>query len=301
MSHYFRRLGLGLALTTLWAVAPHARAQSIVLKDGLKLPPQEVQIANGKILRTKVIGGQKAQAVLNFSDIDHLEWGTPKQVTEARAMMAAGKSKEAIALLQEARQYFKPFKDIKGSPYPEVAFAEVLAMDAAEDFDDLVKLMPDINAMKWDGAETLQLRVIKLNMDRRTSSDSNKVLRDAQALLQDTDDSAVSAKLWMTIGDVFTKQEKYEEALMAYLNVPVFYGSQAALVPQSELAAARSLVKLERFEDAATMFQRISDSYPGSDVGEKAKQERLPINGKPNKPENFGKKAKEASSKSSSK
>ena len=301
MLHHFRKLSLLAAVATLAGLAPQAHAQFIVLKDTQRLTPQEIQITNGKILRERVIGGQKAQAVLNFSEIDHIEWENPKPLVDARAMMAAGKSKEAIALLEQTLKMLKPFKDIKGSPYQEVAFAEVLAMDAAEDFDDLVKEMPEVNAMKWDGAQALQLRVIKLNMDRRTSSDSDRVLKDAQSLLQDTDDSAVSAKLWMTIGDVFTKKEKYEEALMAYLNVPVFYGSQAALVPQAEISAARSLVKLERFQDAAAMFQRITDSYPGSEVGEKAKEERAPIAGKDNKPENFGKKAKEASAASSSK
>jgi len=301
MTNRFRKLSVRVALATVALVASQAQAQFVVLKDGLKLSPGEIQITNGKILREKIIGGQKAQAVLNFSDIDHLEWDNPKELAEARGLMAAGKSKDAIAVLQKFRAYLKPFKDVKGSPYAEVVFAEVLAMDAAEDFDDLVKEMPEINALKWEGAQALQLRVIKLNMDRRTSSDSDRVLKDAQSLLQDTDDSSVSAKLWMTIGDVFTKKEKYEEALMAYLNVPVFYGSQAGLVPQAELSAARSLVKLERYQDASAMFQRITDSYPGSEVGEKAKAERLPIASKNNKPENFGRKAKEASSQNSPK
>jgi hypothetical protein len=74
----------------------------------------------------------------------------------------------------------------------------------------------------------------------------------------------------------------------------VFYGSQAGMVPPAELSAARSLVKLERYEDAAGMFQRISDSYPGSEVAETAKKERLTINGLKNKPDNFGKKAKDS-------
>ena len=64
-----------------------------------------------------------------------------------------------------------------------------------------------------------------------------------------------------------------------------FYGSQAAIVPQAELMAARCLVKMERYKDAAVMFERISLSYPGSDVGGAAKKEFLANTGRENKPD----------------
>jgi tetratricopeptide (TPR) repeat protein len=282
-------------LTLLPLLACTAHAQFIVLKDGQRLAPAELKIADGKIMREKVVGGQKAQVSVNFGDIERLEWENPKQLTEARALMAAGKAKEGIAMLVEAREFFKPFKDIKGNPYADIVYAQVEALDAAGDFDNLIKVMPEVNSMTWDDARKLGLRIIKLNLDRRTSSDNARIIAEAQGLLKDTEESGVSAKLWMTIGDVHTKTEKWEEAFNAYLHVPVFYGSQAALVPQAELAAARSLVKMERNEDAAGMFQRIADSYPGSEVSESAKKERAVINGLKNKPDSFNKKAKAAS------
>jgi len=289
MTHFKKLI---LALPLLLAGAAHA--QIVVLKDGQRLPAAELQFANGKIMREKIIAGTKAQASVNFSDIDHLEWDNPKQLVEARALMAAGKAKEGIAMLAEAKDYFKPFKDVKGNPFSEIVFAHVEALDAAGDFDNLVKVMPEVNAMKWDENRTLGLRIIKLNLDRRTSSNNLGIIAEAEGLLKETTDSGISGKLWMTIGEVLTKTQKWEEAFNAYLHVPVFFGSQAALVPQAELAAARSLVKMERFEDAAAMFQRIADSYPGSEVSETAKKERAVINGLKNKPDNFGKKAKDA-------
>ena len=57
------------------------------------------------------------------------------------------------------------------------------------------------------------------------------------------------------------------------------------MVPLAELAAAECLKKMERFKDAAAMFQRIGEAYPGSETADKAKKEFLSVNGMANKPD----------------
>lgn len=93
----------------------------------------------------------------------------------------------------------------------------------------------------------------------------------------------MAARLWITIAEIHTRQERWEQAFDAYLHVPVFYGSQGALVPQAELSAARMLAKMELFKDAVGFYQRIQELYAGSEIAETAKKEMLPINGLPNK------------------
>ncbi len=275
-----------LSILSVCAFTGVAQAQSIVLKDGTRLAPQDITIADGKISRSiKLSNGQSGKASVAFSDIDRLDWANPKELNDARQLMAAGKAKEAIEGLVKAKAYFEPFKEINGNPYNEIVFAHTEALDAAGDFDSLLRVLPEVNRMRWDDDHKLKLRIIKLNMDRRTSPDMDRIQGEAETILTETDDSAISARLWMTIGDIHTKKERYEEAFTAYLHVPVFYGSQASLVPQAELMAARSLQKLERFKDAVAMFQRIAGAYPGSEVAETAKKEGLTINGLENKPD----------------
>lgn len=275
-----------LIACSLLSVAAHLRAQSIVLKDGSMMPVADLTIADGKILRNITLSnGQKGQSSVSFSEIQQLVWPNPQQITDARNLMAAGKANEAVALLQQAKDFFRPFKDIPGNPYKDVVFAHVEALDQAGEFDAIFKVMPEVNAIKWDDDKKTALRIIKLNMERRTSADQEKVLAEAVALRDETDDTAVRAKLSNTIGDIHFKEERWEDAFNAYLRVPVFYGSQAAVVPQAELMAARCLVKLERYSDAAVMFERISQTYPGSEVGGTAKKEFLSVTGRPNKPD----------------
>jgi tetratricopeptide (TPR) repeat protein len=270
-------------------------AQALVLKDGTRIPGGQFTIANGKIQQTKTLSnGQTAQVQVAVENIDKLEWPEVNQILEAQTLMSEGKSKEAIETLQKAKDFFKPFKNIKGNPYNDVAFALVEVMDQSGDFDGLLRALPEVEAMKWEGTKDFKLQIVKLNMDRRTSTDLDSILTRAQSLLRDTDDSSVAARLWMTIAEIHTRKERWEEAFEAYLHVPVFYGSQGALVPQAELAAARTLVKMELFKDAVGFYQRIQELYAGSEIAETAKKEMGPIGSLPNKADKIpGSKAKD--------
>jgi len=278
------------------------QAQSLVLKDGSRIDAGEFTVNDGKITRMITLSnGQKGQASINFSDIDMMDWQDVKQVTDSQALLAAGKVKESIDLLTQAKEYFKPFKTVKGTPYTEVSFALVEALDQLGDFDALLKVLPEVESMKWEGDKKLKLNIIKLNMERRTSSDQDAVLARAESLLSETDDSTICARLWMTIAEIHTKKERYEAALMAWLQIPVFYGSQTALVPQAELNAARALTKMERFEDAIGFYNRIGEAYPGSGTAETAKKEMLTINGLKNKPDKIPQADKDSEKKTESK
>lgn len=278
-----------------FAAVPALRAQTLTLKNGTRIAAKALTFADGKLTQNITLSnGTQGQASVLFTDIDHMDWGMPSEVLEAQSLLAAGKVKEALAVLSKAKVFFVQFKNVKGNPYEEVVFAQLNALDQAGDFDALLKIMPEVNAIKWDDEKKLQLRIVKLNMERRTSSDQEKILSDAETILASTDDSAVSARLWITVGDVHYKKERWDKAFDAFLHVPVFYGSQGALVPQSELMAARCLTQMERFKDAAAMFTLIAEGYKGSEIGETAKKEFLSVNGRENKadkPQSGGKDA----------
>jgi hypothetical protein len=53
-------------------------------------------------------------------------------------------------------------------------------------------------------------------------------------------------------------------------------------VPEAELNAARILIQMKRYEDAASFLSRIIESYPGSPVAEIATKEKAAINGMKN-------------------
>lgn len=266
-----------------FVAAGSAYGQAIVLKDGNRVFSSEFSIQpDGKIVRTIQIGEQKATSVLDKRNIDSLEWPYPAELTESADLLAKGKTDEAIAVLKKGKEFFEHFEGIEGNWYIDVYFAYIEAMNQGGKFDDVVKSLPALRALKLTDAQKLRLRIIQLDIERQTSSDYVAVILEAQSILKETDDSAICASLWNIIADVYTRKKEWEKALLAYLRIPVFYGTQMQRVPEAELNAAKTLIKMKRYEDANAFLGRISDSYPGSPVAESAAKEKAAIAGMKN-------------------
>jgi len=196
--------------------------------------------------------------------------------------LAKGKTEEAIAVLKKGRDFFENFEGIEGNWFVDVYFAYIEALNQGGKFDDVVKSLPALRALKLTDAQKMRLRIIQLDIERQTTSDYISIIGEAQSILKETDDSSIGASLWGIIADVHTRKKEWEKALLAYLRIPVFYGTQMQRVPEAELNAARILIQMKRYEDATSFLSRIIESYPGSPVAETATKEKAAINGMKN-------------------
>ncbi|MFM7604698.1 MAG: tetratricopeptide repeat protein [Prosthecobacter sp.] len=266
----------------LFTSAGLARAQAIVLKDGSKVFSNEFSLEGEKIIRTIKIGEATAKSEIMRQNIDSLEWPYPAELTDSQDLLAKGKTEEAITVLKKGKDFFEKFKEVEGNWYVDVFFAYIEALNTGGKFDDVIKLMPSARNLKLTDAQKLRLRIIQLDIDRQTSSDFLTVVAEAESILKETDDSAIGAALWNIIADVHVKKKEWEKALLAYLRIPVFYGSQVQRVPEAELQAALMLVKMGRFEDANSFFTRLIASYPSSLIAERATKEKASIAGMKN-------------------
>lgn len=272
-------IGLWLASTSA------AFCQSIILKDGSRVSAEDFKIEAGKIIRTiKLQGTNTATTVLAPTNIAELDWPFSAELAEGRSLLSQGRTEEAIAVLKTGKEFFEVFKDIKGGGdfYRDIFLAYVETLAQGGKFEETVGLMGQLQRLTLPKEQEVRLKVLKLNVERQTSSDYVSILAQANNIIADTDDSATSAAVWSIIGDVHDKKKEYEEALMAYLRIPVFFGTQMQRVPEAELNAARMLVKMRRFEDAQAFFNRLVETYPGSAIAETAAKEKASINGMKN-------------------
>jgi tetratricopeptide (TPR) repeat protein len=279
MNHTFKIL----ALLCLSAVASYG--QAIVLKDGTRVPADDFRVEDGKIIRTMRIQGDKtATTSVTEAQIGMLDWPEPTQLIDARSLMAQGKTAEAITTLKDGVDFFTPFQKVKGGElrYTEVFFAYVDALNQGKQFEETVKQMRQLDGLPLSEGQKLKLKVIKLDVERQTSSDYGSILAQADNILGSTDDSGISAAVWNIKAEIFAKKKEWEQAMMAYLRIPVLFGTQMDRVPDAELNAARMLVKMKRYEDASQFFTRLVDQYPGSAVAEAAGKEKAAINGMKN-------------------
>lgn len=270
------------SLFVLFGVAP-AFGQAIVLKGGDRIFSSEFTIEDGKkIVRTIKIGEQTATSVIDKRNIELLEWPYPAELTESADLLAKGKSEEAIAILKKGRDFFELFQDIEGNWYVDIYFAYVEALNQAGKFDDVVKALPTLRTLKLTDPQKMRLRIIQLDIERQTTSDYVAIILEAQNIMKETDDSAIGASLWAIIADVHSRKKEWEKALLAYLRIPVFYGTQMQRVPEAEMNAAKTLIKMKRYEDANAFLARIIEAYPGSQIADAATKEKAAINGMKN-------------------
>ncbi len=271
-----------LSVFLLLCAAGSAFGQALVLKGGDRIFSNEITIQNGKIIRTIQIGDNKSVVTIDKKSIDSLEWPYPAELTESADLLAKGKTEEAIAVLKKGRDFFENFEGIEGNWYVDIYFAYIEALNQGGKFDDVVKALPALRALKLTDAQKMRLRIIQLDIERQTTSDYASIVVEAQGILKETDDSAISASLWTIIADVYARKKDWEKALLAYLRIPVFYGTQIQKVPDAELHAADMLVKMKRYEDANAFLARIIESYPGSQVAEAATKQKASISGMKN-------------------
>jgi tetratricopeptide (TPR) repeat protein len=277
-----RLFTLIVSLLVFSGFAP-AFGQAIVLKGGDRIFSSEFTIEDGKkIVRTIKIGEQTATSVIDKRNIELLEWPYPAELTESSDLLAKGKSEEAIAILKKGRDFFELFQDIEGNWYVDIYFAYVEALNQAGKFDDVVKALPTLRTLKLTDAQKMRLRIIQLDIERQTTSDYVAIILEAQNIMKETDDSAIGASLWAIIADVHSRKKEWEKALLAYLRIPVFYGTQMQRVPEAEMNAAKTLIKMKRYEDANAFLARIIEAYPGSQIADAATREKAAINGMKN-------------------
>lgn len=259
--------------------------QAIILKDGTRVPSDDFRVEDGKIIRTMRIQGDKtATTSVTEAQIGMLDWPEPTQLIDARSLMAQGKTADAVAILKDGVDFFAPFQKVKGGDvrYTEVFFNYVDALNQARQFEETVKQMRQLDGLPLSDGQKLKLKVIKLDVERQTSSDYDSIIAQADNILGSTDDSGISAAVWGIKAEIFAKKKDWETALMAYLRIPVLFGTQMDRVPDAELNAARMLVKMKRYEDATKFFTRLVEQYPGSAVAEAAGKEKAAINGMKN-------------------
>lgn len=260
-----------------------ALADALILKDGSRVEKADLKIGGGKISRLiKLPDGKKAEGTLQISQIASLDWGDPEELTNSSALLAAGKTDEAIAQLKAGKEFFEVLKEVPGNWYLDIYLAYVDALNQGGKFEEVVKLLPDLQSQKLTDQQKTKLRIMKLDIDRQTSSNYDAIVAQAEDILKETDDSSVAASIWSIIGDIYMKKKDYEQALLSYLRITVFYGTQVQKVPEAEMRAAKALVKMKRFADAQKFFSRIVEAYPGSPIAAAAQKEKAAINGMKN-------------------
>ncbi len=251
----------GLILLAAIAFTGSASAQRLYFQNGADVEWSEVTLSGSNLQRKiKNPNGSESIQSIPASGVVRVDWPYPDELNEALALILKQKYPEALAKASEVRSVHVNWKDKPGSWYVPATLLLVECQIRQKKEQEADKTLTELRTMTLPSSFQIGVGM----MDALASFEKDMTgpaIKKAESLVKGTEDSATLARLNILIGDIKFKQENYLEALDAYLQVPVFYGSQGQLMPVAELGAARSLMRLGRLADASRALGIIIARY----------------------------------------
>jgi TolA-binding protein len=100
-----------------------------------------------------------------------------------------------------------------------------------------------------------------------------KAVQICDAAIHESTDETVLAEAWTKKGGALTAQRRWDEALVAYLHVPIFFHDEKLFLPPAILGSARSYRRLDDNEHARRAFNELISTFPKSAEASVAQKE----------------------------
>ena len=267
-----------LAGSALLAAASPLSAQTLVFPAG-SIEFAEVTISGTNVQR-KVIAPDGTETArgkpIPVASLLRVDFPKPDDLSAADDLILKGKYEDAFQRATAVQNLHRLWKDKPGSWYAQAGLLVAESLLRQNKYDESARLMSELRNMSL--ASSLQIRVTMLDaLEQFQKGITGPALAKVKPLIKGAQDAETLTRLYLLIGDIQFKREAFEEALDAYLQIPVFYGAEAAFLPAAELGAAKCLARLRRLQDASDSLARIIERYAGTPEADAAKLEKADL------------------------
>ncbi len=253
-----------LLLLLLAVVTPSSSsAQIITLQSGQKIETQGVR-RDGEMVMGKVqVGTGSGEVGYHLAQIQKVEFPEPGALKSASDLLVQGQPDKALAEIESVVAYYAPFKDVPGNWWAQAALIKVSVLAAQQHPKEAEALAADIekSAKDQDMAHAAQLRLIG-SLIRANQLD--KAIGICDATLKSSTDPTTLANAWIAKGDTLLAQKNWDEALLAYLHVPVFYQDEKLFQPAALLGSGRAYRRLNDTKRAKKALNDLVAAFPQS-------------------------------------
>lgn len=249
-----------------------AQAQTLQLKNG-KSVPAEGLVRNGDMVMVavKTSTGGKGQVGYQVADVSELDLPEPDVLKYATEQVANGDFTHALAQIEPVVAYQKTIRDIPGNWWAKSALLEVSALLGLNRMADATALTTEIASYTKDPEIAVSA---KLQIALMTKfDDAQLALAAYQAIISQSSDPRTLSQAWIAEGDIHANQHEFDEALMAYLTVTVFFPEHNPLLPQALWKAGQSYAKLKDAANATKTYQELISQFPNCPEAALAKAE----------------------------
>jgi tetratricopeptide (TPR) repeat protein len=249
-----------------------ACAQTILLKNGQTVPANGLTRNNDMVMvSVKTTNGGMGQIGYQVSDISELNLPPPGVLNFVTEQIANGDYQNALAQIDPVVAYQKTIRDIPGNWWAKTALVEVSALIGLNRIADATALSNEISGFSND-PEILTTTKLQIALVTKFT-DPQQALAAYDAILSQSTDAKTLSQAWIAEGDVHFSQHEFDEALMAYLTVTVFYPDHNPLISKALWGTGQSYAKLKDTANAMKTYQRLVSSYPDTPEASLARAE----------------------------
>jgi biopolymer transport protein ExbB len=257
------RAALSPLLVLVLVIAPSAQAQTILLKTGQTIETKGVRRSGDMVMVKVQVGASSGEVGYRDSTIAQIAFPKPLQLKSTAAFLSEGQPEKALADIEPIAKYYQPFRDIPGNWWAPAALLKVSALSGMQLDKEAEKLADEIrkNVIDPETARAAQLQLVA-GLVRRSEYD--KALQLCDSVIKESAKAEVLAEAGYK-GDAFLAQRQWDDAVLAYLHVPVFLrGENAGCRPRS---AVRALSRFGRLGRGETIAQRSDRRLPEIGTG----------------------------------
>jgi tetratricopeptide (TPR) repeat protein len=266
-----RRLSFLLfVLVGMW----NASAQSILLKNGSTVPADGL-VRDGDMLMVdvKTSTGSRGQVGYQVSDVAELNLPAPDILKYATEQMSNGDFAHALAQIDPLVTYQKTIRDIPGNWWAKSALVEVSALLGLNRTADATALVTEISNYSKD-PEILVSAKLQIALTTKFT-DPAQALAAYDSIISQSSDSQTLSRAWIAEGDIHVEQHEFDDALMNYLTVTVFYPEHNPLLPKALWGSGQAYAKIKDLTNAIKTYQKLVSDFPDTPEAALAKAELL--------------------------
>jgi tetratricopeptide (TPR) repeat protein len=248
----------------LFLFVQSSSAQIITLQTGQKIETQGVRRGEGDMIMGKVqVGTGSGEVGYHVPQIARVEFPEPAALKAAADFLVHGQPDKALAEINPVLTYYSPFKDVPGNWWAQAALIKVSVLASQEHEKEAEALASDIekSAKDPDMARAAQLRLVGSLI---RGAEFDKAIGICDAALKSSTDTTTLANAWIAKGDTLLAQKDWDDALMAYLHVPVFYQDEKMFLPAALLGSGRAYRRLNDIDRAKKSLKELISTYPQS-------------------------------------
>ena len=265
-----------------FATADTALAQNIVLKDGKVIATKGLRRQGDMIMATVEISAattgdtpapaQTGEVGYSLAAIARLDFPEPAQMRTVPDLIVAGRLPEALAQIEPVVKFYESFRDAPGSYWDEAAMLKLEALQAMGNFKDSEPLIDSL-ARSASDPETIRAAKVFMAAGLTRRGEHGKAIEIFDQVLKDATKPLTVATASVNKGQSHLALKQYESALIAFLQVPVFYPNQKLLVPQAMLGSAKAYYGMEDLKRARATLDELLKDFGSSPQAAAAKTE----------------------------